>query len=390
MHAIRIHPRHDGRLTLYVPMEAAMIERVKRLPGVRYHWEDRTWSAPGGAPGLAAIKRTLGGLQLRVARELVDPHAGRGAPSRRPSPNGGMPRAAPASLDAPRQAVLDRYDDELRLRGYSPKTRRVYTAHVRRYLSELPGSDVRAGSARDYLLALVRRGVSRPYHNTAVSALRFLLRLEDPAGDQGAGLPRPRHERTLPVVLSAAEVRAILDATSNPKHRTMLMLLYSAGLRLAELLRLRVGDVHFDRGLIHVRRGKGRKDRYTLLADTGAAMLRDYIRCFRPRDVLFPGARPDRPISARAVQKVLADAARRAGLARRVTPHTLRHSFATHLLEAGTDLRYIQELLGHKSPATTQIYTHVSQRELRRIRSPLDSLGLPGGAHGGEPLAGGR
>ena len=294
----------------------------------------------------------------------------------------------PATLNEQGQAVLSRYDDELRLRGYSPKTRRVYTAHVRRYLLTLGAGGVRAATARAFLVDLVRRGVSRPYHNTAVSALRFLLRLEDPTGEAAQGLPRPKPERTLPTVLSAAEIRALLDATSNPKHRAMLMLLYSAGLRLAELLRLRVSDVHFTRGLIHVRRGKGRKDRYTLLADTGAAMLRDYIRCFAPRDVLFPGARPDRAMSARAVQKVITTSARRAGLVRRVTPHTLRHSFATHLLEAGTDLRYIQELLGHRSPATTQIYTHVSQRELRRIRSPLDALGLPGSAGAASPLDG--
>jgi site-specific recombinase XerD len=272
--------------------------------------------------------------------------------------------------------MLERFDNELRLRGYSPKTRRTYAGHVRRYLLS-SRTRVCARSARAYLIDLVRRGVSRPYHNTAVSALRLLVRLEDPTGDNGGDLPRPKHERTLPTVLSAAEVRAVLDATSNPKHRTMLMLLYSSGLRLAELLRLRIADVQFERGLIHVRRGKGRKDRYTLLADVAAATLRDYIKLFLPRDLLFPGARPDRPVSARSVQKVLSNSARRAGLPRRVTPHTLRHSFATHLLEAGTDLRYIQELLGHKSPSTTQIYTHVSQRELCRIRSPLDALGIP-------------
>lgn len=185
--------------------------------------------------------------------------------------------------------------------------------------------------------------------------------------------PRPK-ERRLPTVLSAEEVRRLLAAVDNPKHLALLMLLYSAGLRAGEVVRLRVEDIDDDRGLVHVARGKGRKDRYTLLSTVARAAIADYRLRFRPGPWLFPGNRPGHHLSTRSLQKIVARARARAGITKRLTAHTLRHSFATHLLEAGIDLRYIQELLGHASSRTTEIYTHVSNRELSRIRSPLDAL----------------
>jgi site-specific recombinase XerD len=150
--------------------------------------------------------------------------------------------------------------------------------------------------------------------------------------------------------------------------------MYSAGLRVSEVVRLRIEDVDPERGMLRVRRGKGAKDRYTLLSARALTVLRIYLAAFPTKAWLFPGARPEHHYSARAVQKIVRRAAERAGLDKRVTPHTLRHSFATHLLESGTDIRYIQELLGHTSSRTTQIYTHVSRTHLATIRSPLDTL----------------
>jgi site-specific recombinase XerD len=150
------------------------------------------------------------------------------------------------------------------------------------------------------------------------------------------------------------------------------MLLYSAGLRVGEVVKLRVEDLDPERGLIRVQCGKGRKDRYTLLSDRALRDVREYIRLYKPAAWLFPGARPTRPITVRTAQHIVSAARRKAGITAPASAHTLRHSFATHLLEAGTDLRYIQELLGHASTRTTQIYTHVTRRDLVRIRSPLD------------------
>ncbi|MBI4539776.1 MAG: tyrosine-type recombinase/integrase [Gemmatimonadetes bacterium] len=270
-----------------------------------------------------------------------------------------------------REATLN----ELRLRGYSARTRKAYAHHVTRFMGfarkapqELDASHIRA-----YLLDLIEhRGASRAHHSQAISAIKFFfdhVLMKPQALD---AVPRPRKERRLPSVLSRQEVQRLLDALDNPKHRAIMMLAYSAGLRVGEVVRLKVEDLNEGRRLIHVRRGKGHKDRYTLLSDVALRAVQEYMRIHQPPDWLFPGARPDRPISTRSVQKIIEVLRRRAGIEKRVTTHTLRHSFATHLLEAGTDPRHIQELLGHASPKTTEIYTHVSQRDLARIRSPLD------------------
>lgn len=271
--------------------------------------------------------------------------------------------------------VLARLDGELIVRGYSPRTRKAYLAHVRHFL-DAAGRVPPAGEAaliHDHLVRLAERYAPATHHQ-AVSAIRFLLRHVLHRPDLIEATPRARKFRQLPVVLSAEEVRALLAATRNPKHRAAVMLLYGAGPRVSELVRLRPVDLDPHRRLLHVRGGKGRKDRYTLLSDVACAAVRVYVDAFTPGPWLFPGPLPSRHVSARSIEKVVARAGRTAGLQKRLTPHVLRHTFATHLLEAGTDLRYIQELLGHSSSKTTEIYTHVATRALARIRSPHDLL----------------
>jgi integrase/recombinase XerD len=234
-----------------------------------------------------------------------------------------------------------------------------------------------------YLLDLVeRRRVSRSYQNQVVSALRFMC--ESVLGQPMLALriPRPRKEHRLPEVLSPDEVARMLERARNPKHRALLMLLYSAGLRVGEVVRLRPSDLDVERGLVRVRMGKGRKDRYTLLAKRALEAVRIYLAAYPSESWLFPGSTPARHLTTRSVQRVAKRAAQAAGISRDVTTHTLRHSFATHLLleggtnllEGGTNLRVIQELLGHQSARTTQIYTHVSKSTLESVRSPLDNL----------------
>jgi site-specific recombinase XerD len=271
--------------------------------------------------------------------------------------------------------MISRLDEELRLRRYSPRTRSAYCKHVRRFLEQLgPSSTIAVEPVRRYLLNMVDAGHSRSHQDQAMSAIRFLAVyvLHQPA--LITTIPRPRKERKLPNVLSRGEVRRLLSAITNLKHKTLVMLIYSGGLRVGEAVKLKPADVDTERKLVRVKAGKGRKDRHTLLADIATRCLNDYLAAYQPIRWLFPGSRPDRHLHARSVQKLVQAAARRAGIAKRLTVHTLRHSFATHLLEGGTDLRYIQELLGHASPATTEIYTHVSTRELSRIASPLDQL----------------
>ncbi|MCA9739240.1 MAG: tyrosine-type recombinase/integrase [Gemmatimonadetes bacterium] len=276
--------------------------------------------------------------------------------------------------------MLDRVRQALVLRGYGRTTVKVYLGHLRRFLTwcgngiaRLP--DDPAGKGQAYLLSLVEdRGVSRSYQSQAVSALRFLC--ESVLGQPTLALriPRPKRDRPLPSVLSMEEVSRLLKRTRNPKHRALLMLLYSAGLRVSEVVRLKPEDLDLDRGLVRVRRAKGRKDRYTLLARRAVDAVRMYTDAYPTGPWLFPGDRRDRHLTTRSVQRIVKQSARAAGIIKNVTTHTLRHSFATHLLEGGTNLRVIQELLGHQSTRTTQIYTHVARSTLESVRSPLDNL----------------
>jgi integrase/recombinase XerD len=216
--------------------------------------------------------------------------------------------------------------------------------------------------------------------NQVINALRFmyveLYKRPMVLGD----VPRPRHEKPLPVILSEEDVRRIFACTQNLKHRCLLMMTYSAGLRVGEVVRLRSEDIDTDRMLIHIRAGKGKKDRYTMLAESMVSTYQEYLRRYVPREYLFEGEGGRRPYSIRSAEEVFLQAVKRAGIEKDVSIHSLRHAFATHLLEQGVDLRYIQELLGHASSRTTEIYTHVSRRDLGRIRSPMD--GMAGGESG--------
>ncbi len=188
-------------------------------------------------------------------------------------------------------------------------------------------------------------------------------------------IPRPRKERKLPAVLSEIEVLKILEAVRNLKRRALLMLIYSAGLRVSEVVRLQVDDIDAGRRLLRVHAGKGRKDRYSVLSEIALQALREHWKAYKPKGKwLFAGAKDGSHLTARSAEKIFEQVAKNAGIKKNVSIHTLRHSFATHLLESGTDLRYIQELLGHKRSETTQIYTHVMRKDLARIRSPLDKL----------------
>ncbi|MDZ7859759.1 MAG: site-specific tyrosine recombinase/integron integrase [Candidatus Krumholzibacteriota bacterium] len=275
--------------------------------------------------------------------------------------------------------IRDLMINQLKLRGYSPRTLKVYIQHARAFVRFTGKSPARTGKKEilNYMMYLTKeKKVSLSYRNQTVSALKFLYKyvLKKPWVIEE--LPRPKKASRLPVVLSAREVSRLLSEVPNRKHKAIMVVAYSAGLRVGEVVRLKVSDIDPERMMIHVKGGKGRKDRYTILSVLALNVLRDYAYFYKPKKWLFPGGREGRHITERSVQKVVAGAAKKAGIRKHVTTHTLRHSFGTHLLENGTDLRYIQELLGHKSARTTQIYTHVSKRDLARIVSPLDRMDI--------------
>lgn len=186
-------------------------------------------------------------------------------------------------------------------------------------------------------------------------------------------IERPKKEKKLPAVLSIEEVKAIFNNITNLKHKTLLSLLYSGGLRIGEALNLKIDDIDSTRMLIHIKQAKGKKDRYTLLSYSFLKLLRDYYLAYKPKTFLFEGQHGKKYSNASA-QAVLKKSLKNTNISKKVTLHTLRHTFATHLLENGTDIRYIQELLGHSSPKTTMIYTHVTQTSLKNIKNPFDEL----------------
>jgi integrase/recombinase XerD len=270
-----------------------------------------------------------------------------------------------------------RMTQDLRIRNYADSTIEVYTdlvARFARFFGKSP-EDLGPEDIRTYQVYLVEeRKVSWTILNQTVCALRFLYRTTLDKDWAIRHIPYAKREKKLPVVLSRKEVACLLRAAENRKHRTMLMTAYGCGLRRLEVVNLRLRDLDSSRMVVRVHRGKGRKDRYVPLSPMLLEALRAYWREYRPADTLFPGANENEPIKPRTLGKICADVRSKAGLRKAVSMHTLRHSFATHHLEAGTDLRTLQVILGHNSLRTTSIYLHVSTDRIRNAPSPLDLL----------------
>ncbi len=266
---------------------------------------------------------------------------------------------------------------DLRIRNYAERTQEIYitrVAEMGRHFGRSP-ADLSAEEVREYLRYLTEeRKVSRSEFAQTVGGLRFLYRFTLQRPEMVPQIPYPRLKRRHPVVLSPGEVARLLKAIRNRKHRTVALVLYGAGLRISEALALELRDIDSQRMVITVRHGKGDADRQVALSEVLLEALRTYWLAYRPARCLFPGGDPEKPMVSSTIQRALKAARVRAGIAKPAGPHVLRHSYATHLMEAGTDLRVIQTLLGHRSLRTTQIYTHVATERLRSTRSPLDAL----------------
>ncbi len=270
-----------------------------------------------------------------------------------------------------------RFIEDLELRNLSENTIKSYVWAVTQFAKFFGKSPELLGpeEIRSYLLHLVHeKKASRSTYRIALSAIRSLYRTTLKKSWVVEGIEQARTEKKLPIVLSMDEVQRFFDALVSLKHRALLMTAYAAGLRVSEVVSLRVNDIDSERMVIRVDQGKGRKDRYVPLSEHLLVVLRKYWRAARPKEYLFPGRGKSGHISERAVQQACERAVRDAGLRKAVSPHTLRHSYATHLLESGTDLRTIQLLLGHRNLNTTATYTHVSRKQLETAASPLDEL----------------
>ena len=274
--------------------------------------------------------------------------------------------------------LRDRMEQDLKLKGVSPATIRNYLLYCRKFAAFFMRSpeDLGAAEVRTFLLHQIEvEQLAYASYRQVYAALKFLYNVTLKRPEAVKGISHPKRPKTLPVILSPEEVLRILAAVRSVKHKAIMATAYAAGLRISEVCGLRLADIDSQRRRLHIRAGKGKKDRYVMLGESLLALLRQYYQAARPEgEYLFPGQKPQRHITPSAVRQVLQKVIRQTGLAKRVTMHTLRHCFATHLLEAGTDIRILQVLLGHSSIRTTLRYTHITDRLVQKLVSPLDMI----------------
>ena len=286
------------------------------------------------------------------------------------------------SSPQPISPLRARMIEDMSVRGFKEDTRRDYVRHVRAFAAFIGRSPdtATAEELRLFQLHQTQSGLQPPTINNTVSALRFFFTVTLDRPDLARRLTVVPYPRRIPTVLSVAEVTLLLHAASAPKYKAAFATAYGAGLRVSEVVALKVGDIDSERMLLRVERGKGGKDRHAMLSPQLLDLLRAWWREGRRRSLLlsggwlFPGRNPVEPLSARQLGRVVRAAAQAAGITKRVSPHTLRHSFATHLLEQGVDIRVIQTLLGHAKLDTTALYTRVANTTIRAVTSPLDRL----------------
>jgi site-specific recombinase XerD len=287
-------------------------------------------------------------------------------------------KIAPRSHSLPSgegMAQIEKFKQFLRSKRYSESTIATYSEALKSFLvffrdkptAEITNSDVIIYN-NEYIL---KNNLSASYQNQTINAIKLFFKIIHDSKMVTEELHRPKNAKTLPNVLSKEEALRLIELTSNLKHKTLLALIYSAGLRISEAINMKITDIDSQRMLIHVKNAKGKKDRYTLLSTKVLGLLKEYYTIYKPKTFLFEGQSGEQ-YSSRSAQAVLHQSAKKAGITKQISLHTLRHSFATHLLENGTDLRYIQDLLGHSSPKTTMIYTHVSSTSLKNIINPFD------------------
>ena len=272
--------------------------------------------------------------------------------------------------------LRDKMTKDMELRSFSPRTVETYLGWVERFSKHYGKSPDKLGDddIRDFLHYLLKeRNAKQATVNLAYNSLKFfyMTTLEREWNDQK--IPRSKQPKNLPVVLSTEEVEAIFENTENLKHKAILMTIYSGGLRVNEAMNLKIEDIDSNRMMIKVR-GKGSKDRYTLLGERTLDILRSYWKEYRPTSYLFPSIKKENPLNKSTIGKIFKNSVNLAKIKKKASPHTLRHSFATHLLESGADLFYIQRLLGHSSSSTTTIYLHVAKRDVVKIKSPVDRI----------------
>jgi len=339
-----IRHKSEDRIAIIFDKNRVLIDRIMLIEGSKWSQTKKTWHIPDTEENR---------IRFKIYQENKTP--------------------TPENI-----VQLERFRQWLNSKRYSPNTIKTYTEALKSFLyyfKDKPASEI---SNEDIILYnndyILRNNLSPSYQNQIVNAIKLFFRTCHDSKIEIDKIHRPKRFKLLPNVLSKAEVKLILGAHRNIKHKVMLSMIYSCGLRRSELLNLKFADIDSNRNIVLIRQGKGRKDRIAPLSLKILQMLREYYVAYKPEVWLFEGQNKGMQYSSQSLQSVLKLAVNKTRINKPVTLHWLRHSYATHLLESGTDLRYIQELLGHNSSRTTEIYTHVSTKSLQQIRSPFDDL----------------
>ncbi|OEF99176.1 hypothetical protein BHF71_09850 [Vulcanibacillus modesticaldus] len=363
--SIRIEKRNSQELNVIIlnNQNYRIAQKLRRIKGSRWYVNKHHWSIPYSDESLRKLIELFPNKIILVDQSIEMLY--------KPENKDLLTKIYLTQING----LLKEMNNRLELKGYSTKTRKSYLGHITRLTIHYQSHPIELSQEKiqKYLLHLINEEKkSNSYVNQAISAIKFLYQEVFNKSKPILNLPRPKKERKLPDILSKEEVLQILNSVNNEKHKAILYLVYSAGLRVSEVVRLRISDIDSKRMLIHIRQGKGKKDRYVILSKVALDTLRLYAKKYRPEYWIFPGGKEGSHITERSVQKIFERAREKVGIQKKASVHTLRHSFATHLLESGIDIRHIQELLGHKNLKTTEIYTHVSIES--NIQSPLDKL----------------
>lgn len=361
----------SSRLLLKMPVDQQDIQFVKSLRYSRWDSSKFQWEIPHYGNNLELIRKYFG---CRLNEKILEVEKKR----IETEPGVGKAEVTARQLPIETQEKLDQFQKWMQHKRYSDSTIKTYSETLKvllRFILPRKPEEMQADDMVRFVNGyIIPNKYGFAFQNQAVNSAKLFFREVIKGCLDVEDLERPRREYKLPNVLSKEEVKAILEAPGNIKHRSMLSLIYACGLRRSELLHLKPVDVDSKRHLLIIRNSKGKKDRVVPISDKIIEMLREYYKAYKPGNYLFEGQEKGTLYSEQSLQSVLKQSLRKCKITKPVSLHWLRHSYATHLLESGTDLRYIQELLGHKSSKTTEIYTHVSEKSIQKIKSPFDDL----------------
>jgi integrase/recombinase XerD len=362
---------NPNEIKAWHPFNEQLFLKMKNIEGAKWSKDEKIWILPKKPTTLPSIFNTFRGIAWIDLSEWK-------SDKKDINSKNNQQKVELETLSEDRILELSNFKKHLLSKRYSENTIKTYSEALALFLryfhnkaiEEIDNEDL-INFNNDYIL---KQNLSSSFQNQIVNSIKLFFVARKGKKLDPDLVHRPRRAKSLPNVLSKEEVKAILDAHNNLKHKVMLSLIYSCGLRCGELLSLEPQHIDSKRNIVLIKNSKGKKDRIVPLSPKILEMLRDYYKINKPKNYLFEGQTVGQPYDQRSLQLVLKQALKKSGITKPVTLHWLRHSYATHLLENGTDLRYIQELLGHSSSKTTEIYTHVSTKSIQQIKSPFDDL----------------